>query len=36
MMGWGLGLVKGKLVSKIISGKKTSLNLNPLNPKRIF
>lgn len=29
MMGWSLGPATGKLVSEIISGKKTSLNLQP-------
>ena len=36
MMGWSLGPATGKLVSEIISEKKTSLNLNPFNPDRTF
>ncbi|GAB7256497.1 FAD-dependent oxidoreductase [uncultured Polaribacter sp.] len=36
MMGWSLGPVTGKLVSEIISHKKTSLNLNPFHPDRLF
>ncbi len=36
MMGWSLGPVTGKLVSEIISDKKTSLNLGPFNPDRTF
>lgn len=34
MMGWSLGPATGKLVSEIISGKKTSLNLEPFTPER--
>jgi D-amino-acid dehydrogenase len=34
MMGWSLGPATGKLVSEIISDKKTSLNLTPFNPNR--
>lgn len=34
MMGWSLGSATGKLVSEIISNKKTSLNLEPFNPER--
>lgn len=36
MMGWSLGPATGKLVSEIISGKKTSLNLFPFHPDRKF
>ena len=36
MMGWSLGPATGKLVSEIISDKKTSLNLKPFNPDRTF
>jgi D-amino-acid dehydrogenase len=36
MMGWSLGPVTGKLISEIISGRPTSLNLNPLHPERRF
>ncbi len=36
MMGWSLGPATGKLVSEIISDKKSSLNLNPFNPDRNF
>jgi D-amino-acid dehydrogenase len=34
MMGWSLGPATGKLVSEIISDKKTSLDLNPFHPDR--
>lgn len=36
MMGWSLGPVTGKLVSEIISDKKTSLNIIPFHPNRTF
>ena len=36
MMGWSLGPATGKLVSEIISDKKTSLNLNSFSPDRRF
>lgn len=36
MMGWSLGPATGKLVSEIISNKKTSLDLSPFNPDRTF
>ncbi len=36
MMGWGLGPVTGKLVSEIISDKKTSLDLAAFCPDRRF
>lgn len=34
MMGWSLGPVTGKLVSEIISGKTTSVNLDPFKVER--
>ncbi|WP_299891231.1 FAD-binding oxidoreductase [uncultured Lacinutrix sp.] len=36
MMGWSLGPATGKLVTEVISDKKTSLNLNPFHPDRTF
>ncbi len=36
MMGWSMATATGKLVSEIISEKKTSLNLSPFNPDRRF
>lgn len=36
MMGWSLGPSTGKLVSEIISDKKTSLDINPFHPDRTF
>ncbi|MDT0553549.1 NAD(P)/FAD-dependent oxidoreductase [Urechidicola vernalis] len=36
MMGWSLGPATGKLVSEIISDKKTSLDLIPFHPDRKF
>ena len=36
MMGWSLGPASGKLVSEIISEKKTSLDLQPFHPDRKF
>ena len=36
MMGWSLGPSTGKLVSEIISDKKTSLDLQPFHPDRKF
>jgi len=36
MMGWSLGPATGKLVSEIVSDKKTSLDLNPFHPDRKF
>ena len=36
MMGWSLGPGTGKLVSEIISEKKTTLDLSPFNPDRKF
>jgi len=35
-MGWSLGPATGKLVSEIISEKKTSLLLDPFHPDRRF
>lgn len=36
MMGWSLGPITGKLVSEIISGRKTTLNIEPYHPERRF
>lgn len=36
MMGWSLGPATGKLVSEIISNKKTSLHLDAFHPERKF
>jgi len=36
MMGWSLGPATGKLVSEIISNKKTTLDLNLFHPDRTF
>tara|TARA_B100000809_G_scaffold266910_1_gene332876 strand:+ start:10645 stop:11892 length:1248 start_codon:yes stop_codon:yes gene_type:complete len=36
MMGWSLGPSTGKLVSEILSDKKTSLDLHPFHPDRKF
>lgn len=36
MMGWSLGPATGKLVSEIISDKKTTLDLLPFHPDRTF
>jgi D-amino-acid dehydrogenase len=36
MMGWSMGPATGKLVSEVISDKKTILNLNPFHPDRTF
>ena len=36
MMGWSLGPATGKLVSEIISEKKTTLDLSPFHPDRKF
>ena len=36
MLGWTLGTSTGKLVSEIISDKKSSLNLEPFSPDRTF
>ncbi len=36
MMGWSLGPATGKLVSEVINGKKTSMNITPFAPGRKF
>lgn len=36
MMGWSLGPATGKLVSEIIDGKKTSMDITPFSPDRRF
>ena len=36
MMGWSMGTATGKLVSEIISGQKTSLNIDAYHPERQF
>ena len=36
MMGWSLGPVTGKLVSEIIDGKNTAMDIKPFNPNRKF
>ena len=36
MMGWSLGPATGKLVSEVITNKKTSLDLTPFHPDRTF
>jgi len=36
MMGWSMGPATGKLVSEVISNKKTILNLSPFHPDRTF
>ncbi len=36
MMGWSLGPATGKLVTEVISGQKTSLDLTPFAPERKF
>jgi D-amino-acid dehydrogenase len=36
MMGWSMGPATGKLVSEVISDKKSTLNLNPFHPDRKF
>ena len=36
MMGWSLGPATGKLVSEIITDKKTTLDLGPFHPDRTF
>ena len=36
MMGWSLGPATGKLVSEIISGEKSSMDLTPFDPGRRF
>ncbi len=34
MMGWSLGPITGKLISEVISGKRTSVNLDPFSVER--
>ena len=36
MMGWSLGPATGKLVSEIVGGKRTSLDVGPFSPSRKF
>ncbi|NAY91154.1 FAD-dependent oxidoreductase [Muricauda sp. JGD-17] len=36
MMGWSLGPATGKLVTEVISDKRTTLDLTPFNPERKF
>ena len=36
MMGWSLGPATGKLVTEIISGAKTSMDISPFDPLRKF
>ena len=36
MMGWSMGPATGKLVSEVISDKKTILNLSPFHPDRTY
>ncbi|WP_350286052.1 FAD-dependent oxidoreductase [uncultured Croceitalea sp.] len=36
MMGWSLGPATGKLVSEIVSGQKTSMDITPFYPERKF
>jgi D-amino-acid dehydrogenase len=36
MMGWSMGTATGKLVSEIISNKKTSLQISAFDPDRTF
>ncbi len=36
MMGWSMGPATGKLVSEIITEKKSSLDLQPFHPERKF
>ena len=36
MMGWSLGPVTGKLISELLSEKKTSLDLSPFAPERSY
>ncbi len=36
MMGWSLGPATGKLVTEVIDGKKTSMDMNPFAPLRQF
>ncbi|MBO0323403.1 FAD-dependent oxidoreductase [Muricauda sp. CAU 1633] len=36
MMGWSLGPATGKMVTELISGQKTAMDLSPFNPNRKF
>ncbi|MEH6768873.1 NAD(P)/FAD-dependent oxidoreductase [Maribacter arcticus] len=36
MMGWSLGPATGKLVSEVLRGKKTSMDISAFNPERTF
>ena len=36
MMGWSMGPATGKLVTEIVSGKPTSMDITPFNPDRRF
>lgn len=36
MMGWSLGPATGKLISQLVEGKKSSLNMEPFSPDRKF
>ncbi len=36
MMGWSLGPATGKLIAEILTGRKTSMDTIPFNPKRKF
>jgi D-amino-acid dehydrogenase len=36
MMGWSMGPATGKLVTEIVSGKPTSMDLAPFHPDRRF
>jgi D-amino-acid dehydrogenase len=36
MMGWSLGPATGKLIAEILTGRKTSMDTTPFNPKRKF
>ena len=36
MMGWSLGPATGKLVSEIIDGKKTAMDISAFSPDRKF
>jgi D-amino-acid dehydrogenase len=36
MMGWSLGPATGKLVSEVLGGKKTSMDISAFNPERTF
>ncbi|MFD2098783.1 NAD(P)/FAD-dependent oxidoreductase [Flagellimonas iocasae] len=36
MMGWSLGPATGKMITELISGKQTSMDLSPFNPDRKF